>query len=463
MLKKYIADKDFYKKVFAMILPIMLQQLFLSIAGYVDGIMINSYGATAAAYNGVSAANKLIYVCNFVWIGIISAVSIFTAQYYGAGNKKKVKETARLSLYTSVGFAIISFFVIIFFGNKVVDSYIIDETARQCGYQYLDIIKYGNFFIAVGMSMASVYRSVQRPHIPLVIGIVGIAVNIFLNWTFIFGHLGFEAMGAKGAAIATVISKVVEVILYIIVIRMFKVEWLENMFESFKVSSKLLKNFAKRGTPIILNELSWSISMILLTMFYTYHNDVWYNAFSYTQNISDLFFIVFSGLGNGTAIIIGASLGQSKFEQAEQEMNYFRGIGLAMGVVVGGSMMALSPVTSMMFTKDPEMINLMCRIMRVTACFAIVYCFNAVSFFTLRAGGDSLRAVILDQGPTYLLGLPVAIILGVNAASWGIDIVIVYLASHIMDISKIFMGNFFLRKRVWLKNLAVEEEIPLDE
>ena len=108
-MKKFIGDKNFYKRVFVIIIPIMLQQLFLSLAGYIDNIMINSYDELHCAYNGVSAANRLMFVCNFVWLGLIAAVNIFTAQFFGANDQKKVKETLRFSIYVSILFAILQF------------------------------------------------------------------------------------------------------------------------------------------------------------------------------------------------------------------------------------------------------------------------------------------------------------------------------------------------------------------
>lgn len=457
-MKKFIGTKEFYKRVFTIIIPIMVQQLFLSLAGYIDSLMINSFGGNPNAYNGVSAANKLLFMCNFVMLGVIAAVSIFTAQFFGAKNEDKVKETVRLSIYSSIIFSIIQFLVIEFIGEFVVNSYIMDPDARQFGYDYLNVMKYGQLFVSLDMCFANAYRSIQKPNIPLYIGIIGIFVNIFFNWAMIFGHIGFEPMGASGAAIATTISKIVEMMLYIISISVFKVSWIKGFLKKLFVSKTLLKDFVIRGTPIVLNEVCWSFGMILMTKFITYHNDEWYNAYAYTQNITDLFFIVFSGLGNGTAILIGSSLGRSDFEQAEKEMNYFRGLGVILGASVGILMISTAPLTCRMFTDNKDTIKLMIGVLAVTSIFTAVYCYNAVCFFTLRAGGDSIRAMIVDQVPTYVLGIPAAIIFGVNASNWGINIVIVYLATHLTDLGKIVVGSIFVHQKKWLVNLTTSKK-----
>lgn len=453
-MKKFIGDKLFYRKVFTIIIPIMLQQLFLSLAGYIDNVMINYYGVNA--YNGVSAANRLMFVCNFVWIGIICGVNIFTSQFFGANNKEKVKETIRFSTYISSVFAIIMFVVITFLGNKVVDTYLTSQESREFGYQYLNVMKYGNLFVAINMSMANAYRSIQKPKIPLIIGTVGIGANIIMNYIFIFGKLGCPAMGASGAALATILSKAIEMIIYFVTIPILKNEWMVGLFRKLSVSKEIIVGYFKRGTLIAVNEFCFSAGIVILAKFYTYHNDVWYNAYSYTQNISDLFFIIFAGLGNGTAILIGSSLGEGKFEQAEREMNYFRGLAIVMGVLVGGLMIATSPLTARLFTKDKEVLKLMVKILAITGIFTAVYCYNNVCYFVLRAGGDSGRAMILDQGPTYAICIPLAIILGTNASRLGITIVEIYLTTHVTDIIKIFLSNFFINKKKWLKNLTIE-------
>ena len=254
-MKKYIGDKTFYKKVFGIILPIMLQQLFLSIAGYIDNIMINNYDVMHDAYNGVSAANRIMFVFNFVLLGLIIGVNIFTAQYFGSKNHDKVKETNRLSLYVALLLAVVGFILMTIFGERVIDLYIQDANDRQYGYQYLNVIRFSNFFLTINMSLASAYRSIQKPKIPLIVGAIGIIVNIFFNWVLIFGKLGFQEMASRGAALATVISKVVETITYVLIIELSKNEWIQGTFKKLYVSKFLIKEYIKRGLQIVLNEL----------------------------------------------------------------------------------------------------------------------------------------------------------------------------------------------------------------
>lgn len=453
-IKKYIGNKEFYLTVFSLIIPIMIQQLFVSIAGYVDNLMINNYGGSMHAYNGVSAANRLMFVCNFVWMGFASSASIFIAQYFGAKKEEKVKEAIVLSVIIAIVVGIISMLVIQFFGNYIVNSFVQEPEARAYGYQYLKYLKYGTVIISINIALGSAFRSVRLPFIAMIASIVGIIINIFLNWGLIFGNLGFPELGAGGAAIATIISKTVELLILIVMVVFVKEECFKGLIRKVKVSKEIWISFFKKAVPLVSNELLWSLGMILFAKYYTYQNDVWYNAYGYSQNISDLFFIVFAGLGTGTAVIIGNRLGKGEFEEVEKEFYHFRGLGIIMGLTVGGLMFLTAPLTSMMFTTEPVTQNLVIGILRITAVFTAVYCYNSVSFFTLRAGGDSFRAFVLDQAPTYLIGLPICMGLGMNAKNLGLSIIQVYFIAHILDVSKIFLGNYFIRKKRWLQNLT---------
>lgn len=455
-LKRFIGDKVFYKQVAKIIIPIMIQQLTLSLAGYIDSLMINSYGGVSdpAAYNGVSAANKLMFVLNFTWIAGASVASIFISQFFGAKNHKKINESVRLSIYVAVILGLISFLIIQFFGNSVVDMFIVDQPSREYGYRYLDNIKWATVITAIGIALSNAFRSVEKTAIPLIAAISGIFVNIFFNYCFIFGNFGFPEMDAAGAAIATLISRVVEVIILFCIVFFSKKSDFKALFSEFKVTKDLIKSFIKRGATIMLNETLWATSSILFAMFYAWKDDVWYNAYSYSQNITDLFFIMFAGLGCGTAVIVGASLGAGNFEEAKLNADRMKGLAIMLGIGLGVLMYFTSPFIADLFQPTPEVKSMTIDIVRITAIFLAIYAYNATCFYILRAGGDSVRAFILDQLPSYVISMPLAIIFGINAKPWGLTLAQVFLIVHICDIIKIFVATIFVKMEKWVVNLT---------
>lgn len=459
-LKRFIGDKAFYKQVAKIILPIMIQQLTLSLAGYIDSLMINSYGGVGdpSAYNGVSAANKLMFVLNFTWIAAASVASIFIAQFFGAKNTRKINESVRLSVYIAVIMGIIAFFIIEFAGDRVVDMFIQDASGRNYGYRYLDYIKWATVVTAVGIALSNAFRSVELTAMPLVAAISGIGINIFFNYCYIFGNFGFPEMDAAGAALATFISRIVEVIILFMMVFFSKKSPFKGVFSELKVSEKLIKSFVKRGAPLLLNETLWATSSVLFAMFYAWKNDVWYNAYAYSQNITDLFFIMFAGLGNGTAVIVGANLGAGKFEEARISADRMKGLAVVLGVTLGVLMFLTSPYIADLFQPSEEVKKMTIDVVDITAIFLAIYAYNATCFYILRAGGDSVRAFILDQLPSYVISMPLAAIFGINAKAWGLNLAQVFLIAHICDIVKLFVATIFVKKEKWVVNLTVGNE-----
>lgn len=453
-MKKYFGDKKFYKMVFILIIPIMIQQLFISLGGYIDSLMLNGFQTGGLAYNGVSAANKMMFVLNFLWMGAAASASIFIAQYYGAKNTEKVNESFRMSFYTAVILGIISSILIFVFGNKIVDIFVSDSISRQFGYDYINIIGYGALLTAINISFANSFRSVEAPKVAMLASITGIIINVILNYFLINGNFGAPQLGAQGAAIATVVSRVVECCIFLLVMFCNKDCIFNESFKKLKVNTKLLKTYLKRAIPLTSSELMWSLGTIILTLFTTYQNDDWFQAYSYSQNINDLFTIIFAGLGAGTAIIIGISLGSSKFDKAYTDFYKIRGLGIMMGLTVGILMAATSPFIVLMFNPTIEMKTNIIQLLTASGVFTFVYCYNAVNFFALRAGGDSLRAFLLDQIPTYLFSIPLTIYFGMNAQKFGLSLIQVFLISKSAEFIKIFAGTYFIKQKKWLVNLT---------
>ncbi|MFI3167883.1 MAG: MATE family efflux transporter [Bacillota bacterium] len=454
-IKKFIGDKHFYKHVFIIVAPIVVQQLLFSLGGYVDNLMVNAYGGNSLAYGGVSSANRLVLIFNFLFIGLSAASSIFLSQYFGAGNSDGIKATFNLGWISAIIVGGLASVFIHFFGNSIVDIYIQDPISRAYGYQYLKIIKFGMIIWAVNMALSTSFRTVKQTMLPMIVGICGICINTGMNYILIFGNFGFAEMGAEGAAIATVSSRIFEAT----VLLMFAIFWKKSYFKGFikhvKLKKELIVNYMKRGFPLVANELLWATMVAVLIIFTTYKNDTWYTSYAYALNICDLFFVFFSGLANGTAIIVGPQLGISDFQGAKRDANRMRGLSVVVGVVMAIFMVILSPFVLQFFSPTAEIESLAIKIIIVVAVFLPSYSYNATSFFILRAGGDSLRAFLLDQGATILIALPISIFMGVNAVSLGVTVVEIYLASHIADVLKVFIGTRFVKNGKWLKNITV--------
>ena len=255
-LKNYIGTKAFYKTAFAIIIPVVVQQLILSVAGFIDNFMINGYSVNA--YAGVSTANRFMFIINFFWIGLTAAISIFVSQYYGAKDRKNIIGTFQLGLLLAVVIGIISTFVIIFAGPLLIKSFLPlnepDQIASvKFGIDYVTVIGYGAIFFLLPFMISVFFRATGRPKVPLIAGIIGIIVNISFNYILIYGHFGFPEMGATGAALATVISKIVELVVLIIFAIFFSNEKYTNeIFKKPIITGRLVSMYFKKERRLSL-------------------------------------------------------------------------------------------------------------------------------------------------------------------------------------------------------------------
>lgn len=458
-LKKFIGDRAFYKMALAIIIPVVIQQLILSIAGYVDNLMINSYSETA--YTGVSTANRFMFLINFFWIGLASAISVFIAQYFGAKDKKRIIATMQLSAIIGVIVGILSIFLIYYGGPIVLKLFIPGSSANELeafifGQTYIQVIAIGAVVMLLNFMVSTIYRSIGKPKIPMYAGLIGILVNVTLNFVLIFGYLGFEPMGAKGAAVATVISKIVE-LLILLYIALFhdKEKYLKQIFTSYEVDAHLFGLYLKKGIPIVLNEVLWAFGVQILARLVTGGKYGWLIAFNYSQNVTDLFFIYFAGIATGTAILVGSALGEGDFKKAKDFANKLIGITAIASLISIVLLISISPFLLLILTPINATYWNSYHLILVTSIFIMLYGFNAVIFFILRAGGDSLRAFLLDQMPTFVIAIPLTYLLHEMEPKWQLGLIVIFAATRIADVIKAFFSYYFYKKETWVQNLTL--------
>lgn len=460
-LKKHLSDKTFNKMAFAIIIPVIIQQVILNLAGLIDTFMIN--GFSQAAYTGVSTANRFMFIINFFWIGLTAGISVFVAQYYGAKNKNGIIGTFQLGLILAILFGLLSSCLIYYFGPIVIKMFLPTTDPEQLeavtfGVQYIKIIGYGAVVFLTAFMISTFFRSIGRAKAPLLAGIVGIVVNMSLNMILIYGYLGFPAMGAIGAAWATVISKMAElVVLIIIAVFYSKENYAKEIFNKFVVTKRLVKMYILKGGPIIVNEILWSIAMVLYAMFITSGVYEWVTAYGYSQNATDIFFVYYSGMATATGVLLGQALGEGSFEKAKDYLAKLRAIMMATNLVIMLLIIGLSPVVLLIFTPVNSLYWLAYKIILINVGFIAIYGYNAMSYYALRAGGDSVRTFLLDQLPTYLVGLPLVILLSTYRVELGVNILIIFLASKSTDIVKLVFSMHIIKKGTWLNNLTVDD------
>lgn len=410
--------------------------------------------------SGVAIVNQLLFIFNLSIFGGLAGAGIFTAQYFGKEDNEGIRYTMRMKFKIAMGIFIIAMALLIFFGQNLISLFIheggeaLDLTATMTyAKDYLHVMLIGLFPFALSQVFSSTLRETGETILPMKAGIVAVFVNLVFNYILIYGKLGAPALGVVGAAIATVLSRFVE--LAIIMIWAYKhtdkVPYVVGAFKSMKVPKDLSLNTLKTGLPLLLNELLWSAGMASLTQCYSVRGLDVVSACNIAGTVTNLFNCAFLAMGTTVSIMIGQILGSGDLERAVDEDRKLIAFAVAMCVVIGAVLAIFCPVLPNLYNTTPNVKHLASQIMLVGAIMMPISACCNCSYFTIRAGGNVLITILFDSAYLWVLCFPLAFILSRFTA---IPILPMYIAVQALDLIKCAFGLYLVSKRKWVKNLV---------
>ena len=453
-LKKLIATKDFYKRILLLAVPVMLQQGITNTVSLLDTLMVASLGDYSLG--GVAIVSNIIFVLGALLIGSAAGAGIYIVQFFGAKNYDKMRETFRARTYLVLLISIFGIVIAKVFGEDILRLFLKEELAISEGMKYLNVMIFTIIPLGIINLYASTYRENQHTMIPMIFGIIAVLVNLIGNYLLINGHFGFPKMGVEGAALATLISRLVEVVLLISYAHYKKFIFAEKVFRTLYVSKDIIKSVLFKTLPLMLNEFFWSMGMIMLNLSYSQYGLVVVNAFTIASTINNLFFIIFGGLANGIAIIIGQELGANRLEGLKLTAVRLITFGVVVCWGFGIILAITSPFTPRLYGHiSIESQLLATKFMLLVSCFLWVYAYNASCFFILRAGGSTLSALIFDSLFTWLLPVPIAVYVAFFMKGERPYIVYLYLFIQCLDFIKLTIGTIMIKRGKWIRNLTL--------
>lgn len=276
LIKRYIGDKAFYKMLIAITLPIMIQNGITNFVSLLDNIMVGRLGTEAMS--GVSIVNQFIFIFNLIVFGATSGAGIFTAQYYGKGDTEGIRNTFRLKLIINAIASIACIAVFLSFDDLLINLFLTSEDSQgdialtlEYSKQYLRIMVLGLIPYAITYSYSSTMRETGDTLTPMISSLAAVLTNCVLNLILIFGLLGMPALGVRGAAIATVFSRFVE--LFVVVIKTHrstaKFPYIVGAYRSFRIPLELVRKIAAKGLPLMANEFFWSLAITFRNQCYS--------------------------------------------------------------------------------------------------------------------------------------------------------------------------------------------------
>lgn len=460
-MKRFIGNRQFYKMVLTIAIPIMIQNGITNFVSLLDNMMVGQMGTEQMT--GVAIANQLIFVFNLCVFGGLSGAGIFGAQFYGQGDQKGVRYVFRFKVLTGILLILLAEIIFGVLRGPLIQKFLHDggtggdlTLSLLYGKQYLAIMMVGLIPFTVTQIYASTLRETGETVIPMKAGLIAVGVNLLFNVVLIFGYFGFPALGARGAAIATVIARFVEcsMIVHWTHKHVERNPYIKGVYQSLHIPKALTTQILLKGTPLMLNEALWSSGMTMLMQCYSVRGLSVVAGLNIASTISNVFNVVFIALGSSVSIIVGQLLGAGKMEEAKETDTKLIFFSVMSCLIVGMILAFTAPLFPRFYNTTPDVKHYATWFIIIAAVCMPQNAFMHATYFTLRSGGKTIITFLFDSVYIWVLSIPLAYIL---TRYTNISIIPIYFICQFVDIIKCIIGFILVKKGVWLENITVCE------
>lgn len=459
--KNYIGDKQFYKFTLGIAVPMMIQNGITNLVSLLDNIMVGRLGTEAMS--GVSIVNQFIFIFNLLVFGSIAAAGIYIAQYFGLGDENGLRYTFRFKFWITAIAAILGTLVMLIFHEQLIGLFLHESDSSgdlaltlSYGKEYLFIILIGLVPYAISQVYASTLRETGEVVVPMMSCIIAVFTNFVLNILLIFGYLGFPALGVKGAAIATVVSRFVELFILIIYAHRnsSRFTYLKRAFASFKIPRALFGEISIKGIPLLFNEFLWAIAMTMRNQCYSTRGLDVVAAQNISATVFNLFNVVYMSLGAAIAIIIGNLLGAGKIDEAKEKTKKLIAFSVFMGSLIAVVMMLSSLFFPHVYNTTDNVRHIASYMMVVSGLTMPFCAFANAAYFTLRSGGKIFITILFDSVYMWTITMPVSMLV---AYCTGVNVFTLFVICQFVDTLKCIFGAILLKHGGWANVLVSKE------
>ncbi len=459
MFKRYIGNRAFYGRVFGIAIPIIIQNGITNFVNLLDNIMVGQVGTVPMS--GVSIVNGLLFVFNLCVFGASSGAGIFTAQFHGSNDQEGIRHTFRFKFLICLLLSLLGSGFFLFGGDRLIGLYLtgegdaaMAEGALHYGLQYLAVMVWGFLPFALTNAYSSTLRETGETMVPMVGGITAVLVNLVGNYILIFGHFGAPKMGVQGAALATVISRYVELAIVAGWTHSHgdKKPFIKGAYRSLYIPGRLLKSIVIKGMPLLLNEFLWSSGMAIQNQCYSTCGLDVVPAMNISSTIFNLASVVFLSMGNAVGIIMGQMLGAGESVPRVRDTNRkLLTVSVVSGSVFALVMAAFSGLFPRIYNTTDQVRQLATWLICINACMMPFNSYTNATYFTLRSGGQTLVTFLFDSCFVWVVCVPLAFCL---SRFTDMGILPLFALCQATDLIKCALGAYMLKQGKWIQNLT---------
>ena len=458
MIKKFFGNKKFYKTLITVTFPIILSQVIAQFVNLLDNLMVGQL--STAELDGVSIANQFFFIFNLAIFGALAGPTIFATQHHGANNLEGVKECIRYKWMIGIGIVIVGTIIFFTCDDLIFNFYIHEEELGSVnpldviysGKQYMRVMLLGLFPFMVGEIYSSNLREAKQTFVPMLANIIAVVVNLVLNYIFILGKFGAPALGVVGAAIGTVVSRVIcclIVVIYSMVSK--KYQFNKEAFKKFFPSRKSFVEIFKKTYILLVNEFLWSLGLMLINNCFSHRGLEVVAAVNISSTFVNLFALIGTSYGIGLSVILGQQLGAKNFKAAKEDSYKYLAFSIILGFGIALIMYALRKTVPMLYDMSMDIILMSESLIAITALLIPVRVYSTACYFIIRSGGKLFITFLFDSVFTLCIRVLITYIV-VKTTNW--SIYYVYFVSEVLEVIKIVIGTILVKKGIWIQSIS---------
>ncbi len=456
--KNWFGNKEFYKRILWLTMPIMIQNGITNFVNMLDNVMVGQVGTVPMT--GVAVSNQLLFVFNLCIFGAVSGAGIFGAQFYGKGDHEGLKNTLRFKFLFCSAITLIGIGLFLVFGDSLIGMYLKGEgsaadaaASLSFAKNYLLVMLIGMLPYTIAQCYASTLRETGQTVVPMVAGLVAVFTNLGLNYLLIFGKLGLPALGVVGAAVATVISRFVELAIVVIWTHKHPKQntFSIGLYRSFRVPRTLFASILLKSLPLMANETLWAAGIAAINQCYSVKGLSVVAATNIAATFFNVFSVVFQSVGVAIGILLGQQLGAGEQEKVKDTANKAIAFSVMISIGVAVQYAILAELLPNAYNTSEEVRRIATGMMQIAALTMPMEAYVNAAYFTLRSGGKTVTTILFDSCFMWGVSVVSAFLLSNYTA---LPILTIYLICQSLNLIKCVIGGVLVNRGIWIKKLV---------
>ena len=411
MSLSFFRDKEFFRAMLTIALPVAFQQLITAGLNMTDVLMVGQLGETSVAALGL--ANQIFFLLLLFLFGVTSGMSIFTAQFWGKGDTEQIHHILGICLIVAVSVGLLFSLAATLIPETLMKFYTEDPRVIKLGSDYLRIVGLSYVMMAISISYISILRSITFVKLTVIVSVLALVLKTCIAYLLIFGIGGLPALGVRGATIGTSVGWAFECVLLITLVYVLKTPLAANFFNLFQFSRDFLGKVLRTSMPAAANEVLWSVGITTYNAVYARIGTDAIAAVNINATIEELVFVLFIGLGNACSVMVGNKIGEGKKDIAFEYSRRFTILGVLSAIAGGIIVLFIRDLVVGLYDLSPSATLNLRWLMLVYSLSIWLRVFNFMLFIgALRAGGDTRYAMFMELFSVWLVGVPSALLGG---------------------------------------------------